>query len=340
MMRSISSHATLSEAVSSILQRPFALLLMLMLAVSCANVAAQSYPVRPIRLVVGFAPGGAADYVARALSESLGRVLGQSIVVENRAGAGSSIAADYVAKSAPDGYTMLIASPSSISVNPALNPKLGYSQRDLAPIIKVSTSPLLVAVNPGVGISSIGELIAAAKKAPGRFNYATSGNGSAPHLAGVLFTRLAGIDMVHVPFKGGGPAVQSVLAGDTQVTFATPPSVLPLVQAGRLRALAVTSRLRSPLVPGVPGMEEAGLADYEMSFWYGFFVPAGTKPEIVKKLFDATVSALQQPEVKQAFAREGTETAASRSTEEFTAFLAEDAKFWVRLVRESGAKLD
>jgi len=322
------------------MKRMLMLIAALLLAAACANASAQSYPAKPVRLVVGFAPGGAADFVARALGESLGRALGQSIVIENRAGAGSSIAADYVAKSAPDGYTMLIASPSGISVNPALNPKIGYSPRDLAPITKVSTSPLLVTVNPGIRVGSVQELIAAAKKDPGRLNYASSGNGSAPHLAGVLFTRLAGVDMVHVPFKGGGPAVQSVLAGDTQVTFATPPSVLPLVQAGRLRALAVTSRLRSPLVPDLPGMGESGLGDYEMSFWYGFFVPAGTRPEIVKRLFDATISALQQPEVKQAFAREGTETAASRSPEEFAAFLAEDAKFWVRLVKESGAQLD
>lgn len=322
------------------MMRVLALSAALMLAGACANASAQAYPTKPIRLVVGFPPGGAADFVARALGEYLGRALGQAVVVENRAGAGSSIAADYVAKSVPDGYTMLIASPSSISVNPALNSKLGYSLRDLMPITKVSTSPLLIAANPGTGIASIGDLIAAAKKTPGRLNYATSGNGSAPHLAGVLFTRLAGIDIVHVPFKGGGPAVQSVLAGDTQVTFATPPSVLPLVQAGRLRGLAVTSRERSPLLPNVPGMKEAGLPDYEMSFWYGFFVPAGTKPEIVKKLFDATISALQQPEVKKAFAREATETAASRSPEEFAAFLAEDAKFWVRLVKESGATLD
>jgi tripartite-type tricarboxylate transporter receptor subunit TctC len=302
--------------------------------------SAQPYPVRPVRLVVGFAPGGAADFVARSVGEALARRLGQAVLIENRAGAGSSIAADFVAKSAPDGYTLLIASPSSISVNPALNPKIGYSARDLAPITKVSSSPLVIAVNPGTRVGSIRELIAAAKKAPGQLNYATSGNGSAPHLAGVLFTRLAGIDMVHVPFKGGGPAVQSVLAGDTQVTFATPPSVLPLVQSGRLRALAVTSRARSPLVPELPGMEEAGLAGYEMSFWYGFFVPAGTRPEIIKKLFDATIGALQQPEVGQALAREGTEAVSSRSPEEFAAFLVEDAKFWVRLVKESGAKLD
>lgn len=319
--------------------RKLTLIALLSLAAICADASAQTYPARPIRLVVGFAPGGAADYVARAIGEPLGRALGQAVVVENRAGAGSSIAADYVAKSAPDGYTMLIASPSSISVNPALNSKLGYSLRDLAPITKVSSSPLLIAVNPGLGVHSIGELIAAAKKAPGQLNYASSGNGSAPHLAGVLFTHLARVDMVHIPFKGGGPAVQSVLAGDTQVTFATPPSVLPLVQSGRLRALAVTSRQRSPLVPNVPGMED-GLPDYEMSFWYGFFVPAGTKPEIVKRIFDATIAALRQPEVKQALAREGTETATSRSPADFAAFLVEDGKFWVRLVKESGAKIE
>ena len=184
------------------------------------------------------------------------------------------------------------------------------------------------------------ELIDAAKKAPGKLNFASSGNGSAPHLAAVLFNRVAGVDMVHVPYKSGGLSVQSVLAGDTQITFATPPSVLPQVQAGRLRGLAITSRLRSPLVPGLPGMEEAGLSDYEISFWYGFFVPAGTPPEVVKKLFEATTAALRQPEVGQMFAREGTETAASRSSEEFAAFLAEDAKLWARLVKESGAKID
>jgi len=301
---------------------------------------AQAWPARPLRLVVGFAPAGAADYVARSLAEPLARALGQSIIVENRAGAGSSIAAEYVAKAAPDGYTFLIASPSSISVNPAVNPRLGYSARDLAPVSKVSASPLVVAVNPGLGINSMADLIAAAKKAPGRFNYATSGNGSAPHLATVLFTRVAQVDMVHVPFKGGSPAMQSVIAGDTQVTFGTPPSVLPLVEARRLRALAVTSRERSPLVPNVPGMREAGLPDYEMSFWYGFFMPAAAPPAAIRRLHEATQAVLQLPEVRQALAREGTETVGSRSPEEFAAFVAEDARFWVRLVRDSRLTLD
>jgi len=317
------------------------MLLALLLCLGMASeAAAQGYPSKPIRLVVGFAPGGAADTVARAYAEPLGRLLGQPVVVENRAGAGSSIAAENVAHSPPDGYTLLIASPASISVNPAINPKLNYKPADLAPITKVSTSPLLIVVNPSAGIHSVKELVTAAKKAPGTLNYATSGVGSAPHFGAALFCQVAGIDMVHVPFKGGSPAVVSVVSGDTQVTFATPPSVLPMVKAGRLSALAVTSPDRSPLMPEVPGMIEAGFPDYAIAFWYGFFVPAGTPPEIVRKLFDAAISAGQRPEVKTVLAREGTEVALSRSPEEFAKFLEEDAKLWVRLARESGAKAE
>ena len=301
---------------------------------------AQTYPNRPIKLVVGFAPAGAADFVARTLGEPLARGLGQSIVIDNRPGAGSSIAAEYVAKSAPDGYTVLIASPSSILVNPLIM-KLGYdAKRDLVPVTKVSSSPLVVTVNPSVGASTMKELIDIAKRQPGKLNFASSGNGAAPHLAAVLFMRLAGVEMVHVPYKGGGPAVQSVLAGETQLSFATPPSVLPLVQAGRLKALAITSRNRTPLVPGVPGMEEAGLPGYEISFWYGFFVPAGTSREIVQKLYQETSKALALPDIGKALAREGTETSGSKSPDDFAAFIAEDAKLWTRLVKEAGVKAD
>jgi tripartite-type tricarboxylate transporter receptor subunit TctC len=312
----------------------------------CALIAstalhAQGYPSKPVRLVIGFAPGGAADFVARAFQEPLGRALGQPIVVENRPGAGSSIAAEHVAKSAPDGYTLLIASPSSILVNPVITPKAGFQPlKDLVAVSKVSSSPLILAINPGVGVASVKELIAHARKNPGKLNYATSGNGSAPHMAAVLFVRLAQVDMVHVPFKGGAPAVQSVLAGDTQLAFATPPSVLPLVQAGRLKALAITSRNATPLIAGVPGMAEAGLPDYEIGFWYGVFVPAGTPPQIVRQLFDATSQVVKAPETARILAREGTETASSASPEDFARFLEEDAKLWTRLVRESGAKAD
>ena len=195
-------------------------------------------------------------------------------------------------------------------------------------------------MNPGIGISTLKDLIAFSKSHPGKLNFASSGNGSAPHLAAVLFLRLAGVEMVHVPYKGGAPAVQSVLAGDTQLAFATPPSVLPLVHAGRLRALATTGRAATPLIPGVPGMGEAGLPDYEISFWYGFFVPGGTPAEVVSKLFEATSQVLKLPETARVLAREGTETSGSKSPGDFAAFLAEDAKLWARLVRDSGAKAD
>jgi tripartite-type tricarboxylate transporter receptor subunit TctC len=309
-------------------------------AAGIAAAHAQTYPVRPIKLVVGFAPGGAADTVARAYGDHLSRALGQPIVIENRAGAGSSIAAELVAKSPPDGYTVLIASPASISVNPAINPNLGYKPSDLTPITKVSSSPLVIAVNPSTGIRSVKELVAEAKKMPGRLNYATSGVGSAPHFGAALFSQVTGIQMVHVPFKGGAPAITSVVAGDTQVTFATPPSVLPMVKAGRLHALAVTSPGRSPLMPDIPGMTEAGLPEYAIAFWYGLFVPAGTPSDVVGKLFDAALVASRQPAVKAALAREGTEIAVSNSPEEFAAFLAQDEKLWVRLAKESGAKAD
>ena len=300
----------------------------------------QAYPSKPIRLVVGFAPAGAADFVARAMSDAFGKALGQSVVVDNKPGNGSSIAADLVAKSAPDGYTLLIASPSSISVNPALNPNLGYTAKDLLPVTRMTTSPLVLAVNPATGIRSVADLIAAAKKDPGKLNYSTSGNGSAPHLGAALFGLLTDTQMTHIPYRGGSLAIQSLMAGDTQVTFGTSPSVLPQAGSGRLLPLAVSTRERSALVPNLPGMKEAGLPEYNLEFWYGMFVPAGTPPAIVKKIHDATVIAMQQPSVKAALAREGTEVSLSGSPEQFGAFLVEDGKFWVSLVKSAKVKVD
>jgi tripartite-type tricarboxylate transporter receptor subunit TctC len=290
--------------------------------------------------VVGFAPGGAADYVARAMSDAFGKALAQPVVVENKPGAGSSIAAELVAKAAPDGYTLLIASPSSISVNPALNPNLHYTPRDLLPVTKVTTSPLVLAVNADTNIHSISDLVATAKNDPGKLNYSTSGNGSAPHLAMALFGQLTGTRMTHVPYKGGALAIQSVIAGDTQLTFGTSPTVLPYAKGGRLRVLAVSTRERSPLVPDYPGMAEAGLPEYNLEFWYGLFAPAATPSAIVKKIYDATVVAMQQPSVKAALAREGTDVSVSTSPEKFAAFLAEDGKFWVNLVKSANVKIE
>jgi tripartite-type tricarboxylate transporter receptor subunit TctC len=313
-----------------------------LLAAMASGALAQAFPAKPIRLVVGFAPGGAADIIARAMNDPLTRALGQGVIVDNKPGAGSSLAAEFVARAAPDGYTIMIASQSGMIVNPLINSKaVTYdTQRDFAAITQVTSSPLVVAVNPSLPVKSIRELIAEAKKAPGKLNFSTSGNGSLPHLATALFDALAGIDMVHVPYKSGGLSVQSVLAGDTQVTFATAPSVMPLVQAGRLRGLAVTTRARSPLIAGLPGMEEAGLANYNLSIWYGFFAPAGTPREAVTRLFDASVQALQDAHLKEILARDGTETAASRSPEDFAAFLRGDAAVIARVIRETGAKFD
>ena len=316
----------------------FLMPLLTLLTVCAAH--AQPYPNKPIRLLVGFAPGGAADYVARNVSVPLGQALGQPIVVENKPGAGSSIAAEQVAKSAPDGYTILIASPSSISVNPALSQKLGYRPSDLAPVSKITSSPVVIAVNPSTGIFSVKDLIAKAKQNPGGLNYATSGNGSAPHLAAALFSQVADIKMTHIPFRGGSLAIQSVIAGDTQLTFGTPPSVLPMIQAGRLRGLAISSKERSPLAPNLQGMREAGLPDYAIEFWYGVFVPAGTPPEIIQKLYEATQTAMRQPNVKAALAREGTDVSVSSSPAQFAKFLAEDEKFWVKLVKTAEVSVD
>ena len=298
------------------------------------------YPSRPIRLVVGFAPAGAADLVARTMSDAFGKALGQPVLVDNKPGNGSSIAADLVAHSPPDGYTLLIASPSSISVNPALNPALTYSAKDLVAVTRMTTSPLVLAVNAATGIRSVPELIAAAKKDPGKLNYSSSGNGSAPHLGAALFTMLTGAQMTHVPYRGGALAIQSVMAGDTQLTFGTSPSVLPQAGGGKLVALAVSTRERSALVPGLPGMREAGLPEYNLEFWYGMFVPAGTPPAIVRKIHEATVTAMQQPSVKAALAREGTEVSVSASPADFDAFLVEDGKFWVNLVKTAKVMVD
>ncbi len=308
----------------------------LLMSLGTLGAAAQTWPAKPVRLIVGFAPGGAADTVARAMSDAMGKALGQTVVVDNKPGAGSSLAAEHVAKAAPDGYSVLLASPSSISVNPALNAKLPYKFSDLQPVLKVTTSPLVIAANTSLSIRSIKDLIAAAKKAPGTINYATSGIGSAPHLGGALFSQVAGVQLFHVPFKGGAPAVQSVVAGDTQVTFATPPSVLELVKGGRLLGLAVSTRERSPLVPDLPGMAEAGLPDYTIEFWYGLFVPAGTPAAVTSKLFTAATAAMRDPAVKQALMKDGTDVDLSPSQEHFVAFLAKDNAFWARLVKDAG----
>ncbi|MSQ51753.1 MAG: tripartite tricarboxylate transporter substrate binding protein [Betaproteobacteria bacterium] len=301
----------------------------------------QSYPAKPVRLVVPFAPGGAADIIARAMNEPLNRALGQTVIIENKPGAGSSLAVDQVAKSAPDGYTVVIASQSGIAVNPIINKNVGYDvEKDLTAIIQVTRSPLVIAVHPSVSARTVSELIAEAKKTAGKLNFATSGNGSLPHLATMIFSGLTGADMVHVPYKSGGLAVASVVAGDTHLTFATSPSVMPQVQAGRLRGIAVTTRARSPLVTGLPGMEESGLKGYDVSIWYGFFVPSATPRPVVVRIFESTSQALRDPKFREIMAKDGTETPGSKSPEEFATFVREEVRVTAKAIRDSGAKFD
>ena len=302
---------------------------------------AQSYPSKPIRLLVPFAPGGAADITARTMNEPLTRALGQTVIIENKPGAGSSLAVDQTAKSTPDGYTVVIASQSGIIVNPIINKNVGYdAEKDLTAIIQVTRSPLVIAVHPSLKARTVSELIAEAKRTAAKLNFATSGNGSLPHLATMIFSGLTGTEMVHVPYKSGGLAVGSVVAGDTHLTFATSPSVMPQVTAGRLRGIAVTTRARSPLVSGLPGMEESGVKGYDVSIWYGFFVAAATPRAVVMRLFDATTQALQNPRLKEIMAKDGTETAGSKSPEDFAAFVRGEARLTAKAIKDSGAKFD
>jgi tripartite-type tricarboxylate transporter receptor subunit TctC len=298
--------------------------------------ARAAYPDRPVYLVVGYGAGGGTDLVARAIAPSLAKALGQPVIIENKPGAGGSAGAGYVARARADGYTVLLSSASSVTIMPAIDSKVGYSRRDFTPVTQLSIAPLVIAVNKNLGIHSIPELIAAARAAPGKLNFASSGLGSGPHLAGVLFNQVAGVKLVHVPYRSGAPATLSVISGETQLTFATTPSVMPQIRAGQLLGLAVSTHDGSSLVPELPGMVKAGLPNYEIFQWNGLFVPAGTPPEVVQALFAATRTAMQAPEVKHLLAIEGTDVSVSASPAAFDDFLKKDDPFWTRLVKDSG----
>jgi tripartite-type tricarboxylate transporter receptor subunit TctC len=301
---------------------------------------AQGYPEKTVTVVVPFPAGGATDPVARALTQRMSELWKQPVVVLNRAGAGGNIGSESVAKAAPDGYTLLFGT-TSLSIGPSLYAKLGFDVlKDFAAISQASIAPNVLVVHPSVPARSVKELLALARARPKQLISASAGVGTSNHLCYLQFVGLAKVDILHVPYKGAAPAVADTVGGHAHMTFAPAPATLALVQAGRLRALAVTSRNRTELVPGVPGMAEAGLPDYEISFWYGFFVPAGTPAEVTRRLYAATSEALRAPIVAQALARDGTEVSGSSSPADFAAFLAQEAPLWTRLVKESGAKAD
>jgi len=299
----------------------------------------QAWPTKPIRLVVGYPPGGSGDFLTRLMADEMSKELGVAIVPENRPGAGGNIASDVVAKSLADGYTVLNAGHHAI--NKALYKKLAFDpERDLVPVSRVATGPTILCVNNSLPVKNLQELIAYARANPGKLFNASAGYGSAPHLASVAFETVAGVKFTSVQFKGGGPAAQSLLAGDTQVMFATPPTVMGFIRGGRMRALAITMPKASPAVPGIPGAEEAGLPGFESTFWFGLYVPAGTPPPIVKRLHEAAVKSLAKPEMRDKVALQGMDVSPSASPEAFESEIRAEAPMWVRIVRDSGAQVE
>ena len=301
---------------------------------------ANDYPAKPIRLVVPAAPGGGADFLARIVGVKLGELVGQSVVVENRAGASGTIAADGTAKSAGDGYTVLMGQSTSIVIAPQLYPKLPYDTlRDLKPVTLVAEVPNVMVVHPSVPANTVKELIALAKAKPEMLNFGSSGNGAPSHLAGEMFKSATGTRLVHVPYKGAGPAVNALLAGEIQVMFAPIVAVLPQVKAGRLRALGVTSAKRSAAAPDLPTLAEAGLTGYEISSWFGLFVPASTPAAVVDKLFKDTSRVLKSPDVIERFAKEGAEPVGSTPAE-FNNYVRTEFVKYNKVIKDNGIKAD
>jgi tripartite-type tricarboxylate transporter receptor subunit TctC len=314
-------------------------LLALVAAILSFAAEAQPYPNKPIKLIVGYPPGGSGDFLTRLAADELTKELGVPVIVDNRPGAGGNIAHDLVAHSPADGYTVLNA--THMAINRALYKSLTYDpEKDFAAVTRIATGPTVICVNNKLPVKDLRELIAYAKQNPGKLFHASAGYGSAPHLASVLFEAVAGIKFTHVQFKGGGPATQSLLAGDTQVNFATAPTVMGFVRAGRVRALAVSSRRASPAVPAIAGAEEAGLAGYDFTFWFGLFVPAGTPHPAIERLHAAMVKGLAKPEVRDKIALQGMDATPSASPAAFEAEVKKETPYWEKLVRESGAKVE
>ena len=303
---------------------------------SVTALAAESYPTRPIRFIVPFPPGGGNDIVGRLVAVKLGEGLGQQVVIDNRGGAGGTIGTDITAKALPDGYTMLVNN-ISLAVNHTLFKRLPYDTlKDLAPVSLIGRQPNMVVVHPGVPAKSMRELLALARAKPGEMSYGSGGVGTASHLATEMLKLMAKVDMVHVPYKGLGPALTDLVGGRLQVIVSTMASALPQMKAGKLRPLAVTTAKRSSFYPDVPTMDEAGVKGYEFSTWYGLLVPAGTPKPIVDRLNAETRKALDTPFVKEQFAGQGLEPGPS-TPQEFGAYLRSEVTKWGRVVKASGA---
>ncbi|MCO5101835.1 MAG: tripartite tricarboxylate transporter substrate binding protein [Burkholderiaceae bacterium] len=306
--------------------------------------SAQSWPERQIRYVVPYPPGGPLDLVARALAEKLDIALGQRVVVENKPGAGGNIGADLVAKAQPDGYTIVMGAVATHAINPYLYAKMPYdANADFAPITRVASVPNVLVMNPEtatkLGVNNVGELIAYAKRNPGKLNYASGSNGSAGHLAGELLESMAGIAAVHIPYKGAAPAQLSLLSGETDFLFDNLASAAPQIRAGKLKALAVTTSERSSFFPELPTMSESGLKGFDVDTWFGVFAPAGTPAPVIHRLHDEFARALSNPQIIERLSKMGAKPA-PMSPQAFTEFVHAEQKKYERIVRDSGARID
>ena len=300
---------------------------------------AQNYPTKPVRIVVPFPAGGGVDLTARTVSQKLTDYLGQQVVIDNRAGAAGTIGAEHVAKSAPDGYTLLVAGPGSVAVAPLLFPKLGYNPlKDLAPITMLVTMPYIIVAHPSVPAKNAAELIALAKANPGKLNMASGGAGTGQHLAGEFFNVLAGIKMIHIPYKGTAPAIADIMGGHADLTFSDP-SVLPQLQAGRLKVLGVSGTKRYPPLPNVPTVNESGLPGFDALNWYPLMAPAGTPRDLVMRLNTEAIKALNSPDVRDKLMAQGL-IPAPMSPEQLGQFIREDYERWARVIKAANVKLD
>jgi tripartite-type tricarboxylate transporter receptor subunit TctC len=309
------------------------------LAGAAAGAAAQNFPAKPITTVVGFEPGGGTDTVARIVARPLGEILGQQIVVENRAGAGGNIAVDYVAKSAPDGYTLVLANVGAIAVNPHIMKTTYDPLRDLTPISMAVVFANVLVVQPQLKVKTLADYVELARQNPGKITYASSGIGGAGHLAGELLKKMANIDIVHVPYKGGGPAMQGFLGRQIDSFFATPVSSIKQIEAGKARAIATTGTKRAALLPNVPTIAEAGYAGYEALNWYAYFGPARLPKDIAERLNQALVKALQSSEAVGLLDRQGVEPQPG-TPEELARYVAREYDTWGKVVKEAGIKAE
>ena len=301
---------------------------------------AQNFPDRPIRFVVNFPPGGSTDFTARILAQHLPVAFGQTIVVDNRGGGGGNIGCDIVAKAAPDGYTYLLSAEGPVTINPSVYSALPYNAiRDLPAVTQLIKYANVVAVHPAIQVNSVKDLIARAKAQPGKLRYSHPGVGTGNHLAVELFKMMAGVDIISVPYKGGGPAVVAIVGNETQLSFATPPSALPHVKSGRLKAIAVTSAKRSAALPDLPTVAESGVAGFEVDGWVGMFAPTGTMPRIVDRVHSEVVKVLRRPDVIELVLAGGSEVVGN-PIEDMRTRVRNETAMWAKVVKSTGIKVD